>query len=183
MPLAHGIDRTEWENSGRTLSYNFKHNFCLAFGLAYMTSLSETSDQWGNMSIQDWTRTSDGGACKTPSDVFCAINVHIQHNVYRFGGCNRICYHEQRGRVVLVPYVRLSKTTRICTMQVNFDGSLFDDHPATGTWSKRDAAIGKFGEWDIEKAWFPLPENEFQLSPGNLMSEHFVEKKLYSYSS
>ncbi|OQD80029.1 hypothetical protein PENANT_c040G06836 [Penicillium antarcticum] len=44
IPLAHGIDETEWETSGRTLGSNFKRNFTM--GLAYATSLSNSPDQW-----------------------------------------------------------------------------------------------------------------------------------------
>jgi hypothetical protein len=96
--------------------------------------------------IQDWTPVSEGTTATNPSDVFCAVNLHNQPSVYRFGASNGMCYSEQRVQTAL----GFGKRLGYAPCKVNFVGSLFDDHPRPGTSSKRSIVTEKPEEWEIE---------------------------------
>ncbi|KAL5040855.1 hypothetical protein BDW71DRAFT_212703 [Aspergillus fruticulosus] len=166
VPRSEGIDETEWENSGRTLSYNFKRNF--TFALAYATSVSDTPDQWGSMALNNFelgTTTST-----TASHVFCAVNLFNQPDVYRFGSYNGYCFDTSKGQNGMLPSVGFGRRPGYSRCKVNFVGSQYADHPTPGRWSKRDGEeepTNEHGGWEIESIemdpdedmWWPLPED------------------------
>ncbi|KAL4860436.1 hypothetical protein BDV12DRAFT_205062 [Aspergillus spectabilis] len=192
MPLSHNIDADEWEDTNYKLSYNMKRNF--TFGVAYGTSLDKSADQWGSMRIQDYTLVTEGTTGTDPLNVFCAINLYNQPDVYRFDKYNGMCYSEKRSKDAL----GFGRRPGYARCKVNFVSSLFNDHPTPGTWSKRsnDPVTGRpEGRWEIENkseilswlgflclftltagveidpdpaAWMPLPEDEFPFIPDNL---------------
>lgn len=47
------------------------------------------------MPIQHYTLFSEGPTGTDPSNVFCAVNLHNQSDVYRFGIQNGMCYGEK----------------------------------------------------------------------------------------
>ncbi|KAJ5224936.1 hypothetical protein N7468_006161 [Penicillium chermesinum] len=161
VPLAHGIDETEWENSGRTLGYNFKRNFTMS--LAYATSLSNTPDQWGKMALTD-SQIPGGAVDKDPTHVFCAINLFNQPKVYRYGTGNGYCldtsrnngWRDERG---------FGKRPEYKMCKVNFAGSKFADQQTPGSYSKRDQddSIGGNDPWEIES--IELLDEEDELPP------------------
>ncbi|KAJ6151670.1 hypothetical protein N7470_006798 [Penicillium chermesinum] len=166
VPLAHGIDETEWENSGRTLGYNFKRNFTMS--LAYATSLSNTPDQWGKMALTD-SQIPGGAVDKDPTHVFCAINLFNQPKVYRYGTGNGYCLDTSRNngwrdeRGVRSPASGNALNTKMC--KVNFAGSKFADQQTPGSYSKRDQddSIGGNDPWEIES--IELLDEEDELPP------------------
>ncbi|KAJ9481815.1 hypothetical protein VN97_g11646 [Penicillium thymicola] len=181
VPLAHGIDETEWENSGRTLSYNFKRNFTMA--LAYATSLSDTPDQWGKMALSNSQIGNANSDSKAPH-VFCAVNLFNQPDVYRYGSGNGYCFDTSKGKNGLTDTIGFGKRPGYSKCKVSFIGSSFSDQATPARWSKRDQEkpMGANDGWEIESiemdpdpdAWWPLPEDvdwEGMVNVGNTKFE------------
>ncbi|KAJ6060310.1 hypothetical protein N7444_002164, partial [Penicillium canescens] len=177
VPLAHGIDRTEWENSGRTLGYNFKRNFTMA--LAYATSLSDTPDQWGKMALNS-SQIKGASSDTDPTHVFCAVNLFNQPDVYRYGSGNGFCLDTRKGTNGMKKESGFGQSPGYTMCKVNYIGSTFSDQTAPASYSKRDQneLTGENNEWEIESielhpdenVWWPLPDDvdwEDTLNPGD----------------
>lgn len=65
--------------------------------LAYATSLSDTPDQWGKKALSN-SQIGNANVDSKASNVFCAVNLFNQPDVYRYGSGNGYCFNTKKGQ-------------------------------------------------------------------------------------
>ncbi|KAJ5257149.1 hypothetical protein N7478_013253 [Penicillium angulare] len=154
---------------------------------AYATSLSNSPDQWGKMTLTD-SKIGKGTADTDPSRVFCAINLFNQSEVYRYGTGNEYCRDLRKGNngwrdepgmftallSLLIGYMSTAdaihsqgfgKRPEYSKCKVNVAGSTFDDQTRPVSFGKRDQdkSMSWNDPWGIESIEMLDEEDEAPL--------------------